>query len=352
MKSINFLILLFILSTQPIFLAQKVYYFRDQPGKLKLIDVQQEDIKWKELKSDVLNIGYVKNDAIWIKLEKIQKNKLLIIPNAAIDSITFISGKTQITCGDRVYNPNYNNPIAVFSSNDSIFYLRIKKEYSSLVIPIELKDKTIYPQIQSRYIMLDILLLGIFIAFLVFTLAIFLHGRAKSFLFFGFYIITTILFYYTSNGLLKTIFFPKFLYFSEVRLYVSCIAPITLFWFNTSLIRYNTVFLKRFTDLIVIGIFSLTIVSIFFFSVIKDNYVKEYVSTIYLACFLLVTLLFYMNIQELFLPQKASSKRFAYLFLGSIIITILLFVLESIQLEWLPVTILIVLILKQIIKLL
>jgi signal transduction histidine kinase len=43
-----------------------------------------------------------------------------------------------------------------------------------------------------------------------------------------------------------------------------------------------------------------------------------------------------MNIRELFLPKKAASKRFAYLFLGSICITILLFVLESIRLEWLP----------------
>lgn len=332
----NYFLFFLLLLFQQHAKAQKVYFFHDTLNKIKIKDISEGNIHWQEVDRGTLNVGFVKEDVVWLKITNTNKNELLTIPNAALDSVTFYSESKIINCGDRVYNPRYDEPIPVLPCGDSVIFLRIKKDYSSLVIPLSFKNKITFSKNHTRFKLLDILFLGVFVAFLIFALALFVYSRWRVFLFFSFYVVTTILFYYTTNGLLKSVFFPKFLFFSELRLYVSCIAPLTLFWFNRSLISYETRFLNLFTRFISYGILILVICSLFFYDFIKNNIVKEYVFSIYLLCLLLVFELLYMNIRELFMPKQTSQKRYAYLFLGSIIITIILFVLESLKLKWLP----------------
>lgn len=316
--------------------SQKIYFVHDSSGTLSFQKVLSKNTKWKESYNQTLNFGFIKKDVIWLKIEKSKRNELLTIPNASIDSITFDSKTKKIICGDRVYNPNYEHPIALFPCGDSAMILRIKKENSSLVIPLEFKNANSFLKINSQYKMLDILLFGVFVSFLIFAFSLFIYSRSAVFLFFSFYIITTILFYYTSNGLLKSVFFPQFLYFSEIRLYVSCIAPLTLFWFNRSLIQYRTRFLDSISKILTFSILILVGISVLLFNYLKDSYAKEYISFIYILCFVLICVLLFLNVNELFLPKQKSKKRYAYLFLGSILITIILFVLESFRFEWLP----------------
>ncbi len=334
--SLRKIILIVGLIFQATVFSQKIYFVHDSSGTLSFQKVLSKNTKWKESYNQTLNFGFIKEDVIWLKIEKSKRNELLTIPNASIDSITIYSKTKKIICGDRVYNPNYEHPITLIPCGDSAMILRIKKEHSSLVIPLEFKNANSFLKINSQYKMLDILLFGVFVSFLIFAFSLFIYSRSAVFLFFSFYIITTILFYYTSNGLLKSVFFPQFLYFSEIRLYVSCIAPLTLFWFNRSLIQYRTRFLDSISKILTFSILILVGISVLLFNYLKDSYAKEYISFIYILCFVLICVLLFLNVNELFLPKQKSKKRYAYLFLGSILITIILFVLESFRFEWLP----------------
>lgn len=336
MKLRKFLLPFFLLFIYFQLQSQQIYLYHDSVGSTDYQSLTRGKVNWKKISNNTLNLGFVKKNVIWLKIINSNKSQLLTIPNASIDSITFYSANGIILCGDRVYNPNYEYHIPMFPCGDSIMILRIKKEYSSLVIPLEFKNKNAFLPVHSRYVMLDVLLLGVFISFLLLAISLYIYSRSTVFLFFSCYVITTILFYYTSNGLLKSIFFPRFLYFSEIRLYVSCFAPITLFWFNRSLIQYRTAFFDSFTKYLVFSILILVFTSFFLFDIIKDSFVQSYVFLIYLLCFMLIVALFYMNNRELFMPKKMAKRRFAYLFLGSIIITLFLFVLESIKFDWLP----------------
>ena len=329
-------ILLFFCST--LGYAQKLYYYHDTTGKLDIQRIKTEPIPWIPLSQQVLDFGFVKQDIIWVKVEnqiKIKK-EVIVIPNASLDNVTFFSNGKIYQTGDRVYNPAFFYPFPVFELNDSVVHIRIQKLISTLRIPIAIKSRDQFLKNQNLYLNVDVLLLGILAAFWIFSLTMYFFSKSNIFLFFSLYIVTTILYYYTSNGILKATFFPTFLYFSEVRLITSCIAPVTLFWFNRSLISYDTKFIKTLSSYLWKCIFLLVIASIFFVEIIKNNFLQLYIAIIYLFAFILVIILFFLNIREVFVNQKNAKKRYAYLFLGSIIITILLFLLESMKVNWLP----------------
>ena len=318
--------------------TQKLFYYRDTTGKLKIEQIKQKPIPWIPITDRVLDFGFVKKDIIWLKVEHPlnSKKEVLTIPNASLDSVTFYSNGQIYQTGDRVYNPAFFYAFPVYEITDTVTHIRVQKLLSTLRIPIALKAKDQFDKNQNLNFDIAVLFLGILAAFWIFSLTMFFYSKSKIFLFFSLYITTTILYYYTSNGILKATFFPNFLYFSEFRLIVSCIAPITLFWFNISLISFETKFIQTISSYLWKGILILVISSAFMVDLIKNNFLQLYIGIIYLFAFLLIIMLFYLNVREIFIDPLISKKRYAYLFLGSIIITIVLFLLESMKVNWLP----------------
>ncbi len=318
--------------------TQKLFYYRDTTGKLNIEQIKQRSIQWIPITDRVLDFGFVKKDLIWLRVEypKILKGNVITIPNANLDSVTFFSNGHIYQTGDRVYNPAFFYTFPVYEITDTVTYIRVQKILSTLKIPISIKPKNDFQKSQNLYLNIDLLLLGILVAFWIFTLTMFFFSKTKTFLFLCFYITTTILYFYASNGILKSTFFPDFLYFSEFRLIISCIAPLSLFWFNRSLITYETKFVKLISSFLWKSILIMVFSSIFFADIIIENFLQLYIGIIYLLDFLLILVLFYLNIRELFNNSKSSKKRYAYIFLGSIIITLLLYLLESLKVNWLP----------------
>jgi signal transduction histidine kinase len=338
-KTLCLLVLCIIPLGNSISVAQKLFYFQDKSGIKTCFDIKKQQVKWSPVRGNLIDFGFVYDDAIWLKIEQ-KKSKsepqILLIPNASLDTVEFYSKNKTLITGDRVNNENYHYSIPVTEINDSTQFVRIVKSTSKLRIPIKIKSRFDFLKDQSVYFTLDMVLLGVLIAFLIFSVSLYFFSKSKIFLFFSLYVLTSILYYYTSNGILKATFFSKFLYFSEIRLVVSCIAPISLFWFNRSLINYDTKWLNQLSKFLWKSIIVLVVLSFFFVSFIKEHILKEYISLIYTLAFTLILILLYLNIKEIRLRKKNTERRYAFLFLGSIIITLLLYLLESIKISWFP----------------
>jgi signal transduction histidine kinase len=327
----------FLLITPLALLSQSVYFHHDHSGNKNLSSILNKSTSWKKVENNIIEMGFVKNDVVWIKIVgKPTKNNLIVLANAGIDSATFFVNEIVHHSGDRVYNPEIDNPFPIFPIIDTIQYIRVKKELSVLKIPIEIKHEKTFLRKQSRYTMINFIALGIFLSFLIYSFSLFLFSRSKVFLFFSFFITNTLIYYFTSNGMLKTIFFPEFLHFSEIRAYSSSFGPLTLFWFNQSLIGYNTSLVNRITKIMWRLILFLILLSLVFYDFLKAHYVQEYLTLVYILCFILTLLLLYMNIRELFTPKQESKRRFAYLFTGSILIVIALLLIDWSKIEWMP----------------
>jgi signal transduction histidine kinase len=327
----------FLLITPLALLSQSIYFHHDHSGNKNLRSILNKSTSWKKVENNIIEMGFVKNDVVWIKIVgKPTKNNLIVLANAGIDSATFFANEIVYHSGDRVYNPEEDNPFPIFPIIDTIQYIRVKKELSVLKIPIEIKDEKTFLRKQSRYTMINFIALGIFLSFLIYSFSLFLFSRSKVFLFFSFFITNTLIYYFTSNGMLKTIFFPEFLHFSEIRAYSSSFGPLTLFWFNQSLIGYNTSLVNRITKIMWRLILFLILLSLVFYDFLKAHYVQEYLTLVYILCFILTLLLLYMNIRELFTPKQESKRRFAYLFTGSIFIVIALLLIDWSKIEWMP----------------
>ena len=318
-------------------LSQSIYFHHDHSGNKNLSSILNKSTSWKKVENNIIEMGFVKNDVVWIKIVgKPTKNNLIVLANAGIDSATFFAHEIVYHSGDRVYNPEVDNPFPIFPIIDTIQYIRVKKELSVLKIPIEIRHEKTFLKKQSRYTMINIIALGIFLSFLIYSFSLFLFSRSKVFLFFSIFITNTLIYYFTSNGMLKTIFFPEFLHFSEIRAYSSSFGPLTLFWFNQSLIGYNTSLVNRITKIMWRLILCLILLSLVFYDFLKAHYVQEYLTLVYILCFILTLFLLYMNIRELFIPKQESKRRFAYLFTGSILIVIALLLIDWSKIEWMP----------------
>ena len=327
----------YLLISLQLVLSQTFYFHHDRTGNKNLSAILDKSTSWQKVENNIIEMGFVKNDVVWIKVKgKVNKNDLIILSNAGLDSVTFFANQIKYYTGDRVYNPEMDNPFPIFPFIDSIQYIRVKKEYSVLKIPIEIKNKNKFLRMQSRYTMINFMALGMFLSFLIYSISLFLFSRSKVFFFFSFFIITTLTFYFTSNGMLKTVFFPEFLHFSEIRVYSSCFGPLALFWFNQSLIGYKPTLVNRITKVLWRLILFLILFSLVIYDYLKAHYVQEYLTLVYILCFILTLFLLYINIREIVKPKKESKKHFAYLFICSILIVIILLLLDWSKIEWMP----------------
>lgn len=182
-----------------------------------------------------LEIGYNKNTSVWcyfkIKNEDQFRNvdTWLCFDNYHIDSlILYEQGKVMVILGDRTHYISpfltaLTLPVKLNPLQERVFYIKIKKEISALGFSWQLIPNDILARKSELKVAMISFFVGIVFLLILFNTFLLVISKKKLFLYYIIYSILSIGYILVSTNYAKQILFPRFLYFSEFRLFISCL---------------------------------------------------------------------------------------------------------------------------------
>jgi len=296
---------------------------------------------WKPLLNTNYSFGFLKNECVWIKV-RIPNNKInpswhLEIPNSSIDSITCFQKTNRFQAGDRVAHWSMNSSYPTFPINDSVMYLRIKKKFSFLSVPMELVSVQNWREKHDFELLKTCISIGVFAVFFIFNITLFVSNRKRVFGLFSLHVAVTVAYYLISNGFLKTYLAPGFLYFSEIRLYLACSSPVSFYLFISHLLstKEHSPKLTNVANSLAWINASLVVLSLLSFGFVSAFLAFEAITTLYISDALLIVLLVFMSFRTIRFSTTVNRLS-ALVFLISMGIILLLFSAETQLLQLLP----------------
>jgi len=204
--------LLFLLVSTPLFLHATpldVNHIGDEMSILRhascFLDTQSLGFKEIEGKlrpyhSETINLG-VSKDAVWIAIDLHNKSseevtKLLVVTSPILESIELYSGDDQtpnrkgIRYIDEEHTTLYPSYTLTLPPHTTTRYtLKIQSLYGPVDFALELKDEKSYLS-HDRHMQITIsLLVGIVVAFMAYSMVIFVYSGDKSYLFYSLYLL-------------------------------------------------------------------------------------------------------------------------------------------------------------------
>ncbi|MDX1959311.1 MAG: 7TM diverse intracellular signaling domain-containing protein [Leptospiraceae bacterium] len=206
-------------------------YLEDKEGELGFQDILKKETGWVQSQQKNLNFGFA-TSAYWIRfqIENLQiqnQNWLLEISYPFLDRIDFYSqdktGKYQVeTTGDQFPFSNRKIPnrkfiLTVPLSNEStkVYYLRIESKGGSNSFPAILySPEELIDNENSETISIGIFY-GVFFALLIYNSILFISIKDKSYFYYIFQLISSILLFCAINGLGQMYLWPNWVWFNN-----------------------------------------------------------------------------------------------------------------------------------------
>jgi len=198
------------------------------------IDTQKlsfEQIKNKNVFSpsdtEHINLGFVKDTVIWIKLEfqnPSTKNieKILEIKNPLLESITlyddkFIDKKGMLYADTNHKSINRFFKIEIEAKEFKTYYLKLENSTTALRFGISLKDKISFLEDDYHKQMVITIFFSVIIMLLIYNSLLFIYTRENAYIFYCFYLLTLIFQQMTYLGV-SQIFLPHwFIYYDNLN---------------------------------------------------------------------------------------------------------------------------------------
>lgn len=223
-----------------------------------------------------LNIGYNKNATIWClftfknKTPKHQNANWLVFDNNHIDSLVFYDQNRILFLGDRTkFSSNFLDgqcfKIILKPNESREIMVKLKKTISFFEFSYYIEKEEVLQFNSLRKITFSSFFLGAIFILLLFNSVLYFITKNKLYLLYILYSLLTTLYISISTSYLKNYIFIDFLYFSELRIYASCLWFVSLSLFITFFldlktnqpIKYRIIFISN------IFIISAIIVSLF-----------------------------------------------------------------------------------------
>ena len=210
-------------------LDQYLLFYEDPSGNMKLDDIKQlNPDKFKPLSNNKINIGYSAS-ANWFKI--IVNNEgteplswMIESKYPLLDYITLYLpaefGFIEIESGDQLPFKtmpmgHYNFASKIISAPGiSTIYLRVKSE-GSLIIKLRGWDNESFIRSMTTEVSLLWFFYGIIMALFFYNLFIYIISKDKTYLFLGFFVLTTMMLLFIHNGMAKKYLWPNMAWWSN-----------------------------------------------------------------------------------------------------------------------------------------
>ena len=226
-----------------------------------------ENVNFKKSKlfnqNDIIQVGMNKNATVWCKI-KIKNNtnspltKWISFKNIHLDSVLFFENqKIKKILGDRTdkfsdHSTSYSYRIFLKPNESKEVVVKLKKIISFFEFDFEVSHQKKLENKHTINLIFSTLFIGLIIAlsFLIFIL--FLITYQKMYLYYIFYTFLTLIYLAITTGFAKFYVFPRFIYFSELRVYSGSFWIMFLFYFYKELLQLRSNF-PNINKLIVYG---------------------------------------------------------------------------------------------------
>lgn len=270
-------------------------------------------------KDQTLNIGYNKNTAVWCKfkitnLDTINNLKTwLTFDNNRIDSLVLFDKEKQFVLGDRTpFESSFISTLAFeidLNPNEiKTVFVKVKKEISYLYFTYNFEKEAYLNQQSKLKLALVSFVLGFIFLLLLYNAILFYITKKKLY---GYYILNsflTAIYILISTNYAKHILFREFLFFSELRIYVSSITFITLSIFLAHFLNLKKLQPKNYTIIKILNCINATIICITLIFLIKEqiDLLKLFSLLGYLNFTLTMGWIFWVAIKHLAIDKKSA----------------------------------------------
>lgn len=185
--------------------------------------------------SQQIDIGYNKNTSVWcrFRIKNMDRSNpastWLSFDNCHIDSlIKYEEMKPVVVLGDRTANRSRFLTALTLSlrfnpGEEKVFYVRVKKEISALAFSYQLTDADTLSRKSDLKIAVVSFFVGIVFLLILFNTLLLVISGKRLFFYYILYSILSIAYILISTNYAKHVLFPEFLYYSEFRMYTSCL---------------------------------------------------------------------------------------------------------------------------------
>jgi len=171
-----------------------------------------------------LNLGFVKDTKLWIKLDfyndkKEDVSKVLEIRNPLLESVILYDHR-KITTKGMLYKDDFKRTInTIFeitlkAKEYKSYYLEVSNSTTALRLGIYLQDKNTFLNAQVKQQALIFLFLGILVMLFFYTIILFVYTKENSYLYYSLYLIALIAQQATYLGI-SQIFLPSWLLYYD-----------------------------------------------------------------------------------------------------------------------------------------
>lgn len=256
----------------------KAAYAVDINSSWSMATVQSKNFRSFKL-AEQIDIGYNKNAAVWcrfqIKNTDLRKSleTWLSFDNCHIDSLIKYEGMKPVgILGDRTANKSpfltaLVFPLKLNPGEEDVFYVRVKKEISALAFSCNLTDANTLARKSDLKIAVVSFFVGIVFLLILLNTLLLVISRKILFLYYILYSILSIGYILISANYAKQVLFPEFLYYSEFRMYISCLWIIAICAFLShylNLRKYEPIKYKIVVGANTMNIFIMVLTLIFF----------------------------------------------------------------------------------------
>ncbi|WP_339660812.1 7TM diverse intracellular signaling domain-containing protein [uncultured Polaribacter sp.] len=269
--------------------------------------------------TQTLNIGYNKNTAVWcrFKLTNLDTSNevktWLTFDNNRIDSLVLFNEGKQFILGDRT---PFESPflstqafeIDLKPNEIKTIYIKVKKQISYLYFTYNFKKEASLNQQSNIKLALVSFVLGFIFLLLLYNAILFYITKNKLY---GYYILNsflTAIYILISTNYAKHILFREFLYFSELRIYVSSITFITVSIFLSHFLDLKKLQPKNYTIIKILNCINAAIICItlIFLLIEQIDLLKLFSLLGYLNFILTMGWIFWIAIKHLAIDKKSA----------------------------------------------
>lgn len=202
------------------------YFFADKKGEHSFSNILVHPEYFTELKRNFINFG-IQTSTVWLHMNILnatgsEQDITINLNNSDLNYISFyelrngklvnkkVTGERVMTNDPILYQQGYNYQFALSAESITEIYVKIKNNNDAIVIPFSVLKTQTFLKNQHINTMKDIFLYGFLCLIIIISLITYTSLRQKQFLYFGFYVMSTLMLTATVNGYVYKFFLTDF----------------------------------------------------------------------------------------------------------------------------------------------
>jgi len=233
----------------------------------------QKSASFVKSDTDNINLGFVKNKVLWIKLDfynKSKKNiqKILEIYNPLLESVTLYENEKIYKQGMLYADTEHKNlnrifPLKLQANESKTYYLKVENSTTALRLGIHLKDKITFLEDDYKQQLIVSIFFSLLLMLFAYNLLLFVYTKESSYLFYCLYLTTLVLQQATYLGI-SQIYLPQWLiYYDNLNVVLKVnLMYITAAFFAKSFLQTKSYELinKAYNTIIVIALIEIPLI--------------------------------------------------------------------------------------------